>query len=238
MMKVKFVARTALAAVLLMALASLAVATADGPDYFMVRDVAADDVLNIRQEPDAGSQKVGEIPPDGDGIKNLGCEGGLSYAEWQEASQAEREAAERRRWCRIAYDGVEGWVAARFLAEGSEPVSASATAGEPVTWTVLAVNDNEPAAEAFVGFGPDGSVFGSTGCNRFSTRGVFDGQALLINGPVMVTRKACLSDAVAQQEQAILAGLQGQVGLAFDPFSRQLVLSNPQSGLTMRLASP
>ena len=233
-MKANLATMIALTISLLMMLVGTAAATADGPDYFMVRGVASDDVLNIRQEPDAGSRKIGEIPHDGNGIQNLGCEGGLSYGEWQEASPAEREAAERRRWCRIAYDGVEGWVAARFLAEGSEVV---ARAGEPAQWTVLAVNDRAPAAAAFVTFAPDGSVFGSTGCNRFSTRGIFNGDALLINGPVMMTKMACPGDAVATQEQTILAGLQGQIDLAFDPFSRQLVLSNLQAGVTVRLVS-
>ena len=34
-----------------------------------------------------------------------------------------------------------------------------------------------------------------------------------------------------------MAGLKGQIGLVFDPFTRQLVLSNPETGVTMRLAS-
>ncbi len=232
-MKANVTATIALTASLLLALASFATATADGPDYFMVRGVAADDVLNIRQEPDARSQKLGEIPHDGNGIQNLGCEGGLSYGEWQEASQAEREAAEKRRWCRIAYNGVEGWVAARFLAEGSE---VAANAGEPTRWNVLAVNEEAPAAEAFITFASDGSVTGSTGCNKFSTRGIFNGNALLINGPAVMTKMAC-PGAVSQQEKTIMAGLKGEIGLVFDPFARQLVLSNPDTGVTMRLAS-
>ena len=232
-MKANFTATIALTASLLMAAVSVAFATADGPDYFMVRGVASDDVLNIRQEPNAQSQKLGEIPHDGNGIQNLGCEGGLSYGEWQEASQAEREAAEKRRWCRIAYNGVEGWVAARFLAEGSEVAT---NAGEPTRWNVLAVNEQAPAAEAFITFASDGAVYGSTGCNKFSTRGIFNGNALLINGPAMMTKMAC-PGAVSQQEKTIMAGLKGEIGLVFDPFARQLVLSNPETGVTMRLAS-
>ncbi|MEM9106336.1 MAG: META domain-containing protein [Pseudomonadota bacterium] len=230
----RFAARIALSLAMLTALISLAFAVADGPDYFMVRGVEADDVLNIRAEPNGRSQKIGEIPPDGNGIQNLGCEGGLSIDEWYEASEAEREAAAKKRWCRIAYDGVEGWVAARFLTEGSEVV---ANPAEPTRWTVLAVNEKAPAAEAFVTFAPDGSVYGSTGCNRFSTRGIFNGNAVLINGPVMMTKMACPGDAVSEQEKTIMAGLQGQIKLLFDPFARQLVLSNPETGVTMRLVS-
>jgi hypothetical protein len=99
--------------------AATAWAEADGPDFFRVVGVSPDDVLNIREEPSAASHKIGAIPPDGDGIRNLGCEGGLSFAEWEAASEAEREAGIRRRWCRISFEGVTGWVAGRYLGEGS-----------------------------------------------------------------------------------------------------------------------
>jgi len=106
-------------------LAGAGLADADGPDFYRVTGVSADDVLNIRAKPTASGDKVGSIPHDGNGIRNLGCEGGLSYAEWAEASEEERAASVRRRWCWISYDGVEGWVAGRFLAEGSAPRDAS-----------------------------------------------------------------------------------------------------------------
>jgi hypothetical protein len=63
-----------------------AIADASGPDFFRVTGVAATDVLNIREAPDAGSVKIGEIPPDGDGIRNLGCQGGLSFGDAGSAS--------------------------------------------------------------------------------------------------------------------------------------------------------
>lgn len=98
-------------------------ATADGPDYFAVTGIAADDVLNIRAEPSARSSKIGEIPHDGHGVQNLGCQGGPTFAEWQQMTPAEREQAGRTRWCRIRYGGVEGWVASRFLTEGRAPAA-------------------------------------------------------------------------------------------------------------------
>ncbi|MBK0329096.1 MliC family protein [Rhodobacteraceae bacterium F11138] len=97
------------------------VADADGPDFFGVTGVSDDDVLNIRSGPGGSHEKIGQIPFDGDGIRNLGCEGGLSFAEWAEASEAERGAASRRRWCQVRYRGVQGWVAGRYLTEGSAP---------------------------------------------------------------------------------------------------------------------
>ena len=95
-------------------------AEADGPDYFRVIDVAADDVLNIRAEPRAGSEKVGEIPPDADGVRNLGCQGGLSFEEYTTLSEEEKAARLKAnpRWCRVEYEGVVGWAAGRYLGEG------------------------------------------------------------------------------------------------------------------------
>ncbi|MCY6380517.1 META domain-containing protein [Hoeflea prorocentri] len=234
-MEIRFAANIALSIGMLLAAASGAHATADGPDFFMVRDVAANDVLNIRTEPNPRAQKIGEIPPDGDGIQNLGCEGGLSFAEWLEATEAERDASERRVWCRIAYDGIVGWVAGRFLTEGSEPV-ANAAVSEPVRWALLKINGQPPNAEAFVTFAPDGSVSGSTGCNQFTTAGSIDSNALFIKGPVMMTRKACPDEALATQEKTILAALQGRIDIVFSPFSDELALSNPQTGVTLRLS--
>ena len=97
-----------------------AIAGADGPDFFIVRGVARNDVLNIRVEPDPRARKVGEIPPDGACIRNLGCQGGLTFQEFTELSLAERKQREREnpRWCQVEYQGITGWVAGRYLGEG------------------------------------------------------------------------------------------------------------------------
>ncbi len=114
-----------LAAVLLSAcvlcLPAQTMADASGPDYFRVVGVASNDVLNIRTEPTARSAKIGAIPPYGNGVQNLGCVGGQSYAQWEASTAAQREAARKRVWCQIYYRGVQGWVAGWFLAEGSAP---------------------------------------------------------------------------------------------------------------------
>jgi hypothetical protein len=96
-----------------------ALATADGPDHFSLRDVAAGDVLNIRAEPDAKARKVGEIPAGGQCIRNLGCQGGLSFQEFSSLSPAQQQQRLRvnPRWCRVEYRGATGWVAGRYLAE-------------------------------------------------------------------------------------------------------------------------
>lgn len=116
------ITKTLSAAVTALGLLSVqAVAEASGPDYFRVVGVAWNDVLNIRAEPTARSAKIGAIPPDGNGVRNHGCVGGLTYAEWEAATPAQREQARKKVWCRISYRGVEGWVAGWFLAEGSGP---------------------------------------------------------------------------------------------------------------------
>lgn len=95
-------------------------ADADGPDFYAVTGVAADDVLNIRAEPNAHARKIGAIPPDGTCVRNLGCRCGLTFQEFTEfspAQQAER-LRENPRWCKVEYEGVTGWVAGRYLREG------------------------------------------------------------------------------------------------------------------------
>ncbi|MDV7143285.1 SH3 domain-containing protein [Tropicimonas sp. TH_r6] len=107
------------AAVIAMLHPGVAAVDASGPDYFRVVGVAWNDVLNIRNGPTARASKIGAIPPDGNGVRNLGCSGGMTYAQWEAATPTQRDAARKRVWCRIYYRGVEGWVAGWFLAEGS-----------------------------------------------------------------------------------------------------------------------
>lgn len=107
----------ALAAILACVVPGMARADADGPDYYAVTGVAADDVLNVRAGPSAASAKIGEIPPDGRHLRNLGCQGAPSFAQWQAMAEADRRQAARQRWCKIRYQGIEGWVAARFVRE-------------------------------------------------------------------------------------------------------------------------
>jgi len=98
-------------------------AEADGPDYYQVKGVAKNDTLSIRAEPQSHSAKVGEIPPDGNCLRNLGCKGGLSFKEFSELSpsQQAKRLKEKPRWCKVEYQSVTGWVAGRYLREGACP---------------------------------------------------------------------------------------------------------------------
>jgi hypothetical protein len=108
---------------ILLSMPDNAFSTADGPDYWKVHGVAKGDVLNIRQEADPKSQKIGEIPPDGQCIRNIRCAGGLTFKEFTTLSGAEKKKIEkeRPRWCLIEYKGVTGWVNGRYLREGGCP---------------------------------------------------------------------------------------------------------------------
>ncbi len=106
---------------LLIIVSGLALADADGPDYFKVNGVASNDVLNMRSKANPASKKVGEIPPEADCVKNLGCKGGLTMSEFTDLSKEEKASILRKRprWCHVEYDGIKGWVSALYLAEGS-----------------------------------------------------------------------------------------------------------------------
>ncbi len=110
-----------LAAVTLTLGSGPASADADGPDFYQVRGVATNDVLHLRAEPNPHAARVGEIPHDGTCIRNLGCQGGLTFQEFTDLSPAEqaRRQQENPRWCRVEYQGVTGWVAGRYLQEGA-----------------------------------------------------------------------------------------------------------------------
>ncbi len=122
-----------------------ALAQGEDPDYFRIAGVQKDDNVNVRRKPDANAKIAGKIPKDADGIKNLGCNrGGLTKKQWDKASAAKKKAAQRRTWCEVEYQGVKGWVSARFLAEGTSP------AAPPKQEPPAAQTQSQPAPQAAV----------------------------------------------------------------------------------------
>ncbi len=77
------------------------VAAAEFPALFRVTGVAADDVLNVRSEPNARAGIVFELPPDRDDLEVL----------WM---------SDDGKWARVGLGEVSGWVSARFI-EAQDP---------------------------------------------------------------------------------------------------------------------
>jgi hypothetical protein len=106
---------------LFIAISPSSYAEADGPDFWRLRDVPENDVLNLRLYADFRAPKIAEIPHDAECIRNMGCKGGLSYREFTTLSDAEKQRVLKQRplWCRVSYQGRVGWVAGRYLQESS-----------------------------------------------------------------------------------------------------------------------
>lgn len=102
----------------LLAVSSPVRAEADGPDFFRVD---APEALEIRSEPDAKAKPLGKVGKDADGLRNLGCKGGLTLEQFMNATEAQKEAGRLSRWCRVEYRGVTGWLPGRYLFEGGAP---------------------------------------------------------------------------------------------------------------------
>ncbi len=175
--------------------ATLAQATADGPDHLRVSGIAKGSALNMRTAPSTDAPVVGRIPAGTDGLLSFGCVGGLSPSEWQTATDDERAAAKRTRWCLVGHDRTIAWSAGWFLSEGSEPDKLNT--GNRLTdlagseWLLRDLVGEPAQAEAWIHFEQDGTVFGNSGCNRFS--GSYDSPpGRLSFGPIAMTRRACL----------------------------------------------
>ena len=88
---------------------------APSPPFWAVTGVRANDVLHLRDMPAAESKSLAGIPARAHGLKNLGCRNNVpSLEEWMRMSKAQRELAATQ-WCRVEYQGKQGWVAGRFL---------------------------------------------------------------------------------------------------------------------------
>ena len=114
---IKTVASLVIVATLLCT-ASVAFGTAEGPDFFCVKDVAKNDTLNLRESPSASAAIVAKIPHDACKLENLvQCVG--RKGETIPESDAPPPDAPRPHWCKIQYKGKSGWVALRYLREDS-----------------------------------------------------------------------------------------------------------------------
>ena len=106
-----------------------------------------------------------------------------------------------------------------------------ATPSVAAEWRIVSVDGVPALGEPTIIFSADGSISGSTGCNRFNTTGSVANDVLTIEGPVATTRMACLGDALNGQEAAILSILEGQISVSIDLFSNQVTLSDEKTVL-------
>ena len=100
-----------------------ALATADGPDHFKVNEISPDKGLAIHSEAGRQSLVLGKIPGGSTCVRNLGCQGGLSFEEFGTLSKEDQllKTAANPRWCKVEFQGTTGWVEGRFLSESACP---------------------------------------------------------------------------------------------------------------------
>jgi len=209
----------------LMLALSAAVTQAAEPRYFSLTSEVTRSLV-MRAEPATSGRRVGEIPAGANGLENKGCRGASDVA-WDHLSREIREAMARERWCRVRYEGREGWVSARFLREGTAPTVAAGratlagAAGRPgagiargdgnlvgIEWRLAQVGGMETrGSTAWLRFRDNGDVEGHTGCNRLRATFVAGTTALRI-GPLTSTRMACANDAASAQENLLLGALE------------------------------
>jgi len=173
---------------------AVALAEADGPDFYRLAGVTANNVLNIRSGPGAEHPIVGAIPADADGIANFGCVGGLVIDQWASATAEERAASRNHRWCRVGYNRMIGWSAGRYLVEGAGPDAFNGggrlTSLAGSEWQVRDLAGEAVPGEAWIAFKADGMVTGNSGCNRFNG-GYTESLGKINVGPLAMTRMAC-----------------------------------------------
>ena len=104
------------------------------------------------------------------------------------------------------------------------------TATEVWTVTEIAGVPTLEGTDVELGFGPEGEVFGSGGCNRLMSRYELTGEGLTF-GPAASTMMACPEEIMAQ-EQAFFATLEGVY--AFDIGEDGALILMGESGPVMR----
>jgi len=149
------------------------------------------------------------------------------------ASDSERAASTHRGWCNVVYEGVEGWVSAHYLAEDSGGNNAYQSAVVPsfsggdeagAFWAVISIDGQATVRDTNISITPDGSIFGSDGCNRFNSAVRVSGDHLIVKQPYATTRMACASGLQATQASAFHQLLQSEPSFVYDPAYDQITL--------------
>lgn len=106
----------------------------------------------------------------------------------------------------------------------------SAAASE---WRVFRIDGSPPLGEARVTFGADGSLAGSTGCNRFMGRADVENGLLVVSGPLAGTRMACPQEGMMRQENVLMQFFEGRIAMAYHPFRNTLSLSKGETTVVL-----
>ncbi|MEW9922295.1 META domain-containing protein [Marimonas sp. MJW-29] len=96
-------------------------------------------------------------------------------------------------------------------------------------WQVMALNGEASVGPATFQVAFDGSFSGTTGCNSFQGKAVFEDGAIVVEGPVAMTKMACPGNRLAAQEDGFGDLLGGRMSVAFNPISDVLTLSNGET---------
>ena len=84
---------------------------------YQIRGIDAGGALNIRRNPSTNAAVVGEIPHNGRDIRMLGegCTPVIDQTAFDRMNRRERVRELRDKWCRIEWQGRQGWVYGRYL---------------------------------------------------------------------------------------------------------------------------
>lgn len=113
--------------------------------------------------------------------------------------------------------------------DSASQVPAQTSSVQNTEWQVKTMNDTAPVGDRplTVRFDDQGRVSGFAGCNRFNGTYELSRDGLVIKPDLAMTRMACLSDAVAQQEAAFTALLTSMTALQMQP-DGTVILRNDQ----------
>lgn len=133
-----------IALALLAALSPRVLARADGPDAWDITGVTAGSTVRLHAAPSVRSAVVKQLPHDSQGLENLGC---------KPARPSAGARAADARWCKVRFQGVQGWISGRYLAEGQRATREVTAAKTAVGAWLIDCSSAECAVEQSAGTG-------------------------------------------------------------------------------------
>lgn len=108
------------------------------------------------------------------------------------------------------------------------------------SWTVDTIGRVEVVSNPVItlSVADDGALSGYTGCNNLMGRVVVAGNDISLDGPLATTRRACLDEPSAEQENAYLGALEAMRSFSVDGDMLTLFDSDGAEALTATAAAP